>query len=45
MGGDEAAAVLATVRRSRIEGEGGTWSVEDEEAFRAPIRAQIRGGG
>ena len=45
MGGDEAAAVLATVRRSRIEGEGGTWSVEDEEAFRAPIRARIEEEG
>ena len=45
MGGDQAAAVLATVRRSRIEGEGGSWSAEDEEEFRAPIRTRIRGGG
>ncbi|MGO8859979.1 MAG: carboxyl transferase domain-containing protein [Acidimicrobiales bacterium] len=45
MGGDEAAAVLATVRRSRIEGAGGSWSVEDEEAFRAPIRARIEEEG
>jgi 3-methylcrotonyl-CoA carboxylase beta subunit len=38
MGGEQAASVLATVRRENIEGEGGTWSAEDEEAFKAPIR-------
>jgi len=41
MGGDEAAAVLATVRRSQMDGQGRTWSVEEEEEFRAPIRARI----
>ena len=40
MGGEQAASVLATVRRDAIEAKGGTWSKEDEEAFRAPIRAQ-----
>ena len=40
MGGDQAAAVLATVRRDGIEGRGGNWSVEEEEAFKAPIRSQ-----
>ncbi|MEX2550017.1 MAG: carboxyl transferase domain-containing protein [Nitriliruptoraceae bacterium] len=39
MGGEQAAAVLATVRRDRIEADGGTWSEDDEEAFREPIRA------
>jgi 3-methylcrotonyl-CoA carboxylase beta subunit len=39
MGGDQAAAVLATVRRTQIEGRGQSWSAEDDEAFRAPIRA------
>jgi 3-methylcrotonyl-CoA carboxylase beta subunit len=40
MGGDQAAAVLATIRRDQLDGSGETWSAEDEEAFRAPIRAQ-----
>lgn len=37
MGGPQAAAVLATVRRDSIEAGGGTWSVEDEAEFRRPI--------
>ena len=37
MGGPQAAAVLATVRRGRIEAGGGTWSAEDEAEFRRPI--------
>jgi 3-methylcrotonyl-CoA carboxylase beta subunit len=40
MGGDQAAAVLATIRRDQLDGSGEGWSAEDEEAFRAPIRAQ-----
>jgi 3-methylcrotonyl-CoA carboxylase beta subunit len=40
MGGEQAASVLATVRRDGIEGRGGRWSAEEEEAFKAPIRAQ-----
>jgi 3-methylcrotonyl-CoA carboxylase beta subunit len=40
MGGEQAASVLATVRRDNIEAKGGTWSDDDEEAFKAPIRAQ-----
>ncbi len=40
MGGEQAAGVLATVKREGIEGRGGQWSGEAEEAFRAPIRAQ-----
>ena len=38
MGGEQAASVLATVRRDGIENKGGDWSTEDEEAFKAPIR-------
>jgi len=38
MGGEQAAAVLATVRRDAIEGSGNQWSAAEEEAFRAPIR-------
>jgi 3-methylcrotonyl-CoA carboxylase beta subunit len=40
MGGEQAAAVLATVRRDGITARGGQWSTDDEEAFKAPIRAQ-----
>ncbi|KHL12502.1 3-methylcrotonyl-CoA carboxylase beta subunit [Mumia flava] len=40
MGGEQAASVLATVRRDGIESRGGEWSAQDEEAFKDPIRAQ-----
>jgi 3-methylcrotonyl-CoA carboxylase beta subunit len=45
MGGEQAAAVLATVRRDNIEARGQPWSHEDEEAFKAPIRAQYETQG
>lgn len=38
MGGEQAASVLATVRRDNIEADGGTWSTEDEDSFKSPIR-------
>ena len=38
MGGEQAASVLATVRRDNIEAEGKNWPAADEEAFKAPIR-------
>jgi len=38
MGGEQAASVLATVRRDGIEARGGRWSEEEEEAFKQPIR-------
>jgi 3-methylcrotonyl-CoA carboxylase beta subunit len=38
MGGEQAASVLATVRRDNIEAEGGAWGADEEEAFKAPIR-------
>jgi len=41
MGGEQAASVLATVRRDGIEARGGAWSAEDEAAFKAPIAAQF----
>ena len=41
MGGEQAATVLAIVRREGIEAKGGTWSKEEEEAFKAPVRAQF----
>jgi len=40
MGGEQAASVLATVRRDGIEAKGGQWSAEEEETFKAPIRDQ-----
>jgi len=45
MGGEQAASVLATVRRDGIEGRGGHWSAEEEAAFQAPIRAQYEAEG
>jgi 3-methylcrotonyl-CoA carboxylase beta subunit len=40
MGGEQAASVLATVRRDGVEAKGGQWSAEEEDAFKAPIRQQ-----
>jgi 3-methylcrotonyl-CoA carboxylase beta subunit len=40
MGGEQAASVLAQVKRDGLEKGGKTWSDADEEAFKAPIRAQ-----
>jgi 3-methylcrotonyl-CoA carboxylase beta subunit len=45
MGGEQAASVLATVRRDQLESAGTEWSTEDEEAFRRPIRDQYEDQG
>ncbi|WP_442594659.1 carboxyl transferase domain-containing protein [Parapusillimonas sp. JC17] len=45
MGGEQAASVLATVRRDGIEAKGGAWSAQEEEAFKAPIRDQYEKEG
>jgi 3-methylcrotonyl-CoA carboxylase beta subunit len=45
MGGEQAASVLATVRRDALEGAGKNWSAEDEDAFKAPIRDQYESQG
>ncbi|AQV93883.1 methylcrotonoyl-CoA carboxylase [Cupriavidus necator] len=45
MGGEQAASVLATVRRDGIEGKGGKWSAEEEDAFKQPIRDQYEHQG
>jgi 3-methylcrotonyl-CoA carboxylase beta subunit len=45
MGGEQAASVLATVRRDGIEARGGAWSDEEEAAFKAPIREQYERQG
>jgi 3-methylcrotonyl-CoA carboxylase beta subunit len=41
MGGEQAASVLATVRRDGIEAKGGKWSAEEEAAFKQPITTQF----
>ncbi|MET9696147.1 carboxyl transferase domain-containing protein [Streptomyces sp. NPDC006529] len=45
MGGEQAASVLATVKRDQIEGAGQEWPADDEDAFKAPIRAQYEEQG
>ena len=45
MGGEQAASVLSTVRRDNIEAKGGTWSKDEEEAFKSPIRNQYEREG
>ncbi len=45
MGGNQASAVLATVKREQIEGRGGEWSQAEEDAFKAPIKAQYEDQG
>ena len=45
MGGEQAASVLATVKRDGIEAKGGAWSADEEESFKAPIRRQYEEQG
>lgn len=45
MGGEQAASVLATVRREGMEAKGEAWSAEQEAAFKAPIRDQYEREG
>src|SRR5690554_4514040 len=45
MGGEQAASVLATVKRDGIEARGGEWSAADEDAFKTPIRDQYEHQG
>lgn len=45
MGGEQAASVLATVKRDSIEASGKTWSIEEENAFKAPIHHQYEHQG
>ena len=45
MGGEQAAGVLATVKRDGYEATGKTWSAEDEAAFKTPIREQYETQG
>jgi 3-methylcrotonyl-CoA carboxylase beta subunit len=45
MGGEQAASVLATVRRDGLQAQGKDWPAEAEEAFKAPIREQYETQG
>ena len=45
MGGEQAASVLATVKRDGIEAKGGQWSAQDEDTFKSPIRDQFEQQG
>jgi 3-methylcrotonyl-CoA carboxylase beta subunit len=45
MGGEQAANVLATVKRDGMVGRGETWTSEEEEAFKSPIREQYEKEG
>jgi 3-methylcrotonyl-CoA carboxylase beta subunit len=45
MGGEQAASVLATVKREGLEKAGKSWSKEDEDAFKAQIREQYETQG
>jgi 3-methylcrotonyl-CoA carboxylase beta subunit len=45
MGGEQAAAVLATVRRDALAAQGKDWSAAAEAEFKEPIRAQYEAQG
>ncbi|MCJ7995679.1 methylcrotonoyl-CoA carboxylase [Rhizobium cremeum] len=45
MGGEQAASVLAQVRRDGMEAQGKDWPTEEEEAFKAPIRKKYETEG
>jgi 3-methylcrotonyl-CoA carboxylase beta subunit len=45
MGGEQAASVLATVKRDNLEAGGKAWSAAEEDAFKAPIRAKYEEEG
>jgi 3-methylcrotonyl-CoA carboxylase beta subunit len=45
MGGEQAASVLATVKRDGMEARGESWSKDEEDAFKAPIRARYEEEG
>jgi 3-methylcrotonyl-CoA carboxylase beta subunit len=45
MGGEQAASVLATVKRDNLEARGEDWPAEEEEAFKSPIREKYEAEG
>lgn len=45
MGGEQAASVMATIRRSNLATKGQDWSTQEEEQFKEPIRAKYEHEG
>ncbi|HEY3731610.1 MAG TPA: carboxyl transferase domain-containing protein [Steroidobacteraceae bacterium] len=45
MGGEQAASVLATVRRDALEAQGKSWSAQEEQQFKQPTREQFERQG
>jgi 3-methylcrotonyl-CoA carboxylase beta subunit len=45
MGGEQAASVLAQIRRDNMTAQGKEWPAEEEESFKAPIRAKYETEG
>ncbi len=45
MGGEQAASVLVTVKREALEASGKSWSSDEEDAFKLPIREQYETQG
>lgn len=45
MGGEQASSVLSTLKRDQIEAKGGSWSAEEEDQFKQPIREQYERQG
>ncbi|WP_224167506.1 carboxyl transferase domain-containing protein [Arthrobacter sp. StoSoilA2] len=45
MGGNQASSVLATLKREQFEAAGDVWTIEEEEAFKAPIKQQFEDQG
>ena len=45
MGGEQASSVLSTLKRDQIEQKGGSWSAEEEDQFKQPIRDQYERQG
>jgi 3-methylcrotonyl-CoA carboxylase beta subunit len=45
MGGEQAASVLATVRRDQLEARGEDWPADEEDAFKRPVRDQYEAQG
>jgi 3-methylcrotonyl-CoA carboxylase beta subunit len=45
MGGEQAASVLATVKREQLKVKGSEWPADEEESFKQPIREQYERQG
>jgi 3-methylcrotonyl-CoA carboxylase beta subunit len=45
MGGEQAANVLSQIRRDAMEAQGKQWPADEEEKFKAPVRAQYETQG